>query len=39
MLIGQQKENVVDAMLLHEVDSDLLGEAREVWDTADMKVQ
>ena len=26
-------------MLLNEVDSDLLGESREVWDTADMMVR
>ena len=39
MLIGHQKEHVVDAVLLHDVDSDILGEAREVWDTVDIMVR
>ena len=38
MLIGQRKEHVVNVVLLHEVDNDLLGEACEGWDTADMMV-
>ena len=38
MLIGRRKKHVVDAFLLHKVDSDLLGEARKGWDTVDMIV-
>ena len=39
MLIGQRKEHVVDAVLLHEVGSALLGETCEEWDTMDMMVR
>ena len=39
MLISQLKDHVVDTVLLHEVDSDLHGEAREGWYTADMILQ
>ena len=33
-LIGQSKEHVFYDVLLHEVKSALIGEAREGWDTA-----
>ena len=36
LLVGQRKEHVVDAVLLHEVDSALIGEACEGWDTVDI---
>ena len=39
LIISRQKDHVVDAVILHDVESALLGEAREVWDTVDMMVR